>query len=148
MRRFQNYLKLMKKHKGSAAKSTTAATEGVAQKKGRTTAKVHTPTSSSKRKNPYVEVVTNDPTATNKCKKTQVEPNPSFAKVWVPSTMDGKGKPIFERAKAMSSPAICKMLIRVMILPADYDVATTMSREDIQCKLNRARYQVSSISFL
>lgn len=76
-------------------------------------------------------VATEEPEEGERYKKTKVKFDRDFPKIWVPSTMDGKGEPILVGAKGMGDPVICKKLMRTMIHPIDYDTTINMSSENL-----------------
>lgn len=57
--------------------------------------------------------------------------------------MDGNGKPILEGAKAMADPIVCRKIMKVMILPNDYDVAINFSQKEHHHKLDRDCYHIN-----
>lgn len=69
-------------------------------------------------------------------------PTPTFSKVWVPSTIYDKVKPILKGDKGMSDLVVCEKLMRAMILLVDYDIVINMSQEDRQCNINMVGYHV------
>lgn len=52
-------------------------------------------------------------------KRTKVFTDPNFPKIWVSSTVDGKGEPILESTRAMSNPFICGKIIKAMVFLND-----------------------------
>lgn len=69
--------------------------------------------------------------------------DPLFPKVWVPSTVDKKGEPILEGAKAMYDLVVYRKLMKAMIILNDYDAAIYLSWEEHRHKLDRAPYHIS-----
>lgn len=63
----------------------------------------------------------------------------------MPSTVDGKGEPILDSVKAIADLVVYGKIMKVMILPNDYNIAINMNREDCRRKLDRAHYSISCL---
>lgn len=79
-------------------------------------------------------------------KKSRVVNEGTASKAWALSLKDTKYDHILKVMKAFHDVPLCRKIIRVMILPKDYDAAVNMEEKERCLWLDRARYQLNYLA--